>query len=71
MARNSSGFPQGSTLGSIFFKICLCDLFTIMSDIVIVNFAEDGTPPQLKTLNDLLIHWKTIHAEFLNGFETN
>ena len=38
------GLSQASILGSLFFKIHICDLFYIMRKWPIANYADDTTP---------------------------
>ena len=38
------GIAQASKPGAIFFKIKLCDLFFIIKDVDVVNFADDNPP---------------------------
>ena len=38
------GVPQGSILGPLFFNIFICDMFDMLPNTDIVNFADDTTP---------------------------
>ena len=38
------GIPQGSVLGTLFFKIYLCDLFLLVCNIEVANCADDTIP---------------------------
>ena len=37
-------FPQGSILGSLLFKVFICDMFCFLENFDIANHADDSTP---------------------------
>ena len=38
------GFPQGSVLEPPFFNIFICDLFSIMKNLIFASYTDDNTP---------------------------
>ena len=49
------GIPQGSILGLLLFKIFLCDLFFVLSDVEFASLADDNTPYAVRTNIDVVI----------------
>ena len=65
------GVLQRSILGPLLFNIDLCDLFVLMDQHDIANYADDNTPfASGKTLMRLLNRYKKHHVLFLNGLAT-
>ena len=38
------GLSQGSTLGPLLWNIYVCDIFFLLKDVHIANYADDATP---------------------------
>ena len=61
---------SGSILGTLLFNICLADLFFILSDIDIANFADDNTPYlSAKNVEDVIESLIRVLVSLFRWFE--
>ena len=66
-----SGIPQGSIKGPLLFNIYICNLFFDITEISIVNYADDTTPYALDLkLENIVIMLEKMQIIFLIGFPT-
>ena len=66
------GVPQGSILGPLFLNIHICDLFYIMRNWPVANYADDTTPyTGGKNTQDVITSLENCALVLLKWFENN